>query len=47
MNILHFLMVVGIIFFVGYLLEKFFGKVYRHIEARKERKQRRKLYGRD
>jgi len=35
MNILHFLMVVGIIFFVGYLLDKFSGKVYRHIEARK------------
>jgi len=40
MTILHFLMVVGIIFFVGYLLEKFFGKIYRHIEARNERKKR-------
>ncbi|MDP8315775.1 MAG: hypothetical protein RAP70_12015 [Candidatus Celaenobacter antarcticus] len=47
MNILHFLMVVGIIFFVGYLLDKFFGKIYRRIEARNEQKKRRKLYGRD
>ena len=40
MNVLHFLMVVGIIFFVGYLLEKFFGKIYRRIEARNEQKKR-------
>jgi len=40
MNVLHFLMVVGIIFFLGYLLDKFSGKVYRHIEARKERKHK-------
>jgi len=40
MTILHFLMVVGIIFFVGYLLEKFFGKIYRRIEARNEQKKR-------
>jgi|GEM_PF-2487671 len=43
MNVLHFLMVVGIIFFVGYLLDKFSGKVYRHIEARKERKHLKKV----
>ena len=47
MNILHFLMVVGIIFFVGYLLDKIFGKIYQRIEAKIEREKRRKLYGRD
>ena len=47
MNVVHFFIVVGIIFLTGYLLEKCFGKIYQHIEAKRKRKERRELYGRD
>jgi len=51
MNIIHFLIVVGIIFLFGYFLNKFIwkilDKIYQRIEAKRERKERRNLYGRN